>query len=155
MILSCLGWHVVRKWCPIWLPTDTRLRVSCISDVFCPRAACVQRVLGQVAMEQIWRMLDWSSCPPKQPTLSYIDGSRVVVKLAGTIPARALWEVDRIEVQAEPGLMLTCAASAEDVTVTRTRNSEKLRLRWLHGETRGPWSDWTHVVSAKLGQTWW
>ena len=99
-------------------------------------------------MERTLGALDLSTVTPKPPTVAAIDGSRIVVKIAGTTPAPALLAVEGVEVQQECGPITAVAPTAADVTLARTIPSDRLRLRWLKDGVRGPWSDWVLVVSG-------
>ena len=92
----------------------------------------------------IWGM----DVAPKPPVVATIDGIRIVVRIAGTIPAPALVAVEGVEVQQECGPVTAVVSTAADVTLARTTPSDRLRLRWLKDGVRGPWSDWVPVVSG-------
>ncbi len=105
---------------------------------FCLKAA-LERTLGA---------LDLSTVAPKPPAVAAIDGSRIVVEMAGTTPAPALLTVKGVEVQQECGPITAVAPTAAVVVFPRVAYEERLRLRWLKGGVRGPWSDWVPVVSG-------
>ena len=86
---------------------------------------------------------------PKPPAVATIDGIRVVVRIAGTIPAPALVAVEGVEVQQECGTVTVVAPTAAVVEVPRVACEERLRLRWLRNGVGGPWSNWTAVVSGR------
>ena len=86
---------------------------------------------------------------PKPPAVATIDGIRVVVRIAGTIPAPALVAVEGVEVQQECGTARVVAPTAAVVEVPRVACEERLRLRWLKDGVGGPWSNWTAVVSGR------
>ena len=86
---------------------------------------------------------------PKPPVIATIDGIRVVVRIAGTIPAPALVAVEGVEVQQECGTARVVAPTAAVVEVPRVACEERLRLRWLRNGVGGPWSNWTAVVSGR------
>ena len=86
---------------------------------------------------------------PKPPAVATIDGIRVVVRIAGTIPAPALVAVEGVEVQQECGTVTVIAPTAAVVEVPRVACEERLRLRWLRNGVGGPWSNWTAVVSGR------
>ena len=86
---------------------------------------------------------------PKPPAVATIDGIRVVVQIAGTIPAPALVAVEGVEVQQECGTVTAVAPTAAVVEVPRVACEERLRLRWLRNGVGGPWSNWTAVVSGR------
>ena len=93
----------------------------------------------------IWGM----DVAPKPPVIATIDGIRVVVQIAGTIPAPALVAVEGVEVQQECGTARVVAPTAAVVEVPRVACEERLRLRWLRNGVGGPWSNWTAVVSGR------
>ena len=93
----------------------------------------------------IWGM----DVAPKPPAVANIDGTRVVVRIAGTIPAPALVAVEGVEVQQECGTARVVAPTAAVVEVPRVACEERLRLRWLRNGVGGPWSNWTAVVSSR------
>ena len=93
----------------------------------------------------IWGM----DVAPKPPVIATIDGIRVVVRIAGTIPAPALVAVEGVEVQQECGTVTAVAPTAAVVEVPRVACEERLRLRWLRNGVGGPWSNWTAVVSSR------
>ena len=93
----------------------------------------------------IWGM----DVAPKPPVVATIDGIRVVVRIAGTIPAPALVAVEGVEVQQECGTVTAVAPTAAVVEVPRVACEERLRLRWLRNGVGGPWSNWTAVVSSR------
>ena len=93
----------------------------------------------------IWGM----DVAPKPPVIATIDGIRVVVRIAGTIPAPALVAVEGVEVQQECGTVRVVAPTAAVVEVPRVACEERLRLRWLRNGVGGPWSNWTAVVSGR------
>ena len=93
----------------------------------------------------IWGM----DVAPKPPVIATIDGIRVVVRIAGTIPAPALVAVEGVEVQQECGTVTVVAPTAAVVEVPRVACEERLRLRWLRNGVGGPWSNWTAVVSGR------
>ena len=93
----------------------------------------------------IWGM----DVAPKPPVIATIDGIRVVVQIAGTIPAPALVAVEGVEVQQECGTVTAVAPTAAVVEVPRVACEERLRLRWLRNGVGGPWSNWTAVVSSR------
>ena len=93
----------------------------------------------------IWGM----DVAPKPPVIATIDGIRVVVQIAGTIPAPALVAVQGVEVQQECGTVRVVAPTAAVVEVPRVACEERLRLRWLRNGVGGPWSNWTAVVSGR------
>ena len=93
----------------------------------------------------IWGM----DVAPKPPVIATIDGIRVVVQIAGTIPAPALVAVEGVEVQQECGTVIVVAPTAAVVEVPRVACEERLRLRWLRNGVGGPWSNWTAVVSGR------
>ena len=93
----------------------------------------------------IWGM----DVAPKPPVIATIDGIRVVVQIAGTIPAPALVAVEGVEVQQECGTVTVVAPTAAVVEVPRVACEERLRLRWLRNGVGGPWSNWTAVVSSR------
>jgi hypothetical protein len=93
----------------------------------------------------IWGM----DVAPKPPVIATIDGIRVVVQIAGTIPAPALVAVEGVEVQQECGTARVVAPTAAVVEVPRVACEERLRLRWLRNGVGGPWSNWTAVVSSR------
>ena len=93
----------------------------------------------------IWGM----DVAPKPPVIATIDGIRVVVRIAGTIPAPALVAVEGVEVQQECGTARVVAPTAAVVEVPRVACEERLRLRWLRNGVGGPWSNWTAVVSGR------
>ena len=93
----------------------------------------------------IWGM----DVAPKPPAVATIDGIRVVVQIAGTIPAPALVAVEGVEVQQECGTVRVVAPTAAVVEVPRVACEERLRLRWLRNGVGGPWSNWTAVVSGR------
>ena len=93
----------------------------------------------------IWGM----DVAPKPPVIATIDGIRVVVQIAGTIPAPALVAVQGVEVQQECGTVTAVAPTAAVVEVPRVACEERLRLRWLRNGVGGPWSNWTAVVSSR------
>ena len=93
----------------------------------------------------IWGM----DVAPKPPAVATIDGIRVVVRIAGTIPAPALVAVEGVEVQQECGTVRVVAPTAAVVEVPRVACEEKLRLRWLRNGVGGPWSNWMAVVSGR------
>ncbi len=86
---------------------------------------------------------------PKPPAVATIDGIRVVVQIAGTIPAPALVAVEGVEVQQECGTVRVVAPTAAVAEVPRVVCEERLRLRWLRNGVGGPWSNWTAVVSGR------
>jgi len=86
--------------------------------------------------------------PPERPAITTIDGSRIVVKIAGATPAPALLAVEGVEVQQECGPITAVAPTAAVTEVPRVAYEERLRLRWLKGGVHGPWSDWVPVVSG-------
>ena len=102
----------------------------------------------QAALERTLGALDLSTVAPKPPAVAAIDGSRIVVKIAGTTPAPTLLAVEGVEVQQECGPVTAVVSTAADVTLARTTPSDRLRLRWLKDGVRGPWSDWVPVVSG-------
>ena len=93
----------------------------------------------------IWGM----DVAPKPPVIATIDGIRVVVRIAGTIPVPALVAVEGVEVQQECGTVRVVAPTAAVVEVPRVACEERLRLRWLRNGVGGPWSNWTAVVSGR------
>ena len=93
----------------------------------------------------IWGM----DVAPKPPAFVTIDGSRIVVRIAGTIPVPALVAVEGVEVQQECGTVRVVAPTAAVVEVPRVAYEERLRLRWLKDGVGGPWSNWTAVVSSR------
>ena len=93
----------------------------------------------------IWGM----DVAPKPPVIATIDGIRVVVQIAGTIPAPALVAVEGVEVQQECGTVRVVAPTAAVFEVPRVACEERLRLRWLRNGVGGPWSNWTAVVSGR------
>ena len=93
----------------------------------------------------IWGM----DVAPKPPAVATIDGIRVVVRIAGTIPAPALVAVQGVEVQQECGTVRVVAPTAAVAEVPRVACEERLRLRWLRNGVGGPWSNWTAVVSGR------
>ena len=93
----------------------------------------------------IWGM----DVAPKPPVIATIDGIRVVVRIAGTIPAPALVAVEGVEVQQECGTVRVVAPTAAVVEAPRVACEERLRLRWLRNGVGGPWSNWTAVVSGR------
>ncbi len=93
----------------------------------------------------MWGLVDPA---PKPPVVTTIDGSRIVVKIAGTTPAPALLAVEGVEVQQECGPITAVVSTAADVTLARTTPSDRLRLRWLKDGVHGPWSGWVPVVSG-------
>ncbi len=93
----------------------------------------------------MWGLVDPA---PKPPAVAAIDGSRIVVKIAGTTPAPALLAVEAVEVQQECGPITAVAPTAAVVEIPRVAFEERLRLRWLKDGVRGPWSDWVPVVSG-------
>ncbi len=86
--------------------------------------------------------------PPEPPVITTIDGSVIVVRIAGTTPTPALLAVDAVEVQQECGPVTVVAPSAANVTLARTTPSDRLRQRWRSGGVGGPWSDWVPVVRS-------
>ncbi len=86
---------------------------------------------------------------PKPPVVATIDGTRVTVRIAGTIPAPALVAVQGVEVQQECGTVRVVAPTAAVAEVPRVACEERLRLRWLRNGVGGPWSNWTAVVSGR------
>ena len=93
----------------------------------------------------IWGM----DVAPKPPVIATIDGIRVVVQIAGTIPAPALVAVEGVEVQQECDTVTVVAPTAAVAEVPRVVCEERLRLRWLRNGVGGPWSNWTAVVSGR------
>ena len=93
----------------------------------------------------IWGM----DVAPKPPVIATIDGIRVVVQIAGTIPAPALVAVEGVEVQQECGTVRVVAPTAAVAEVPRVACEERMRLRWLRNGVGGPWSNWTAVVSGR------
>ena len=94
----------------------------------------------------MWGLVDPA---PKPPTVTTIDGSRIMVKIAGTTPAPALLAVEAVEVQQECGPITAVAPTAAVAEVPRVACEERLRLRWLRNGVGGPWSNWTAVVSGR------
>jgi hypothetical protein len=88
------------------------------------------------------------SVPPEPPAIARVDGSVIVVRIAGTTPAPALLAVEAVDVQQECGPVTVVVPTAADVTLARTTSSDRLRLRWRIGGVGGPWSDWVPVVSG-------
>jgi hypothetical protein len=99
----------------------------------------------QDALMVLWGLVD---VKPKPPAIAHVDGSVIVVRIAGTIPAPALLAVEGVEVQQEFGPITTVVPTAANVTLARTAPSDRLRLRWKSVGVGGPWSDWVPVVSG-------
>jgi hypothetical protein len=88
--------------------------------------------------------------PPEPPIVTVFDGSRIVVRVAGTIPAPEVLAVERVEVQQAPGSIGVIAAAPTDsvVELKLVTAKDRLRLRWVLAGVGGPWSEWTLVVSG-------
>ena len=102
----------------------------------------------QAALERTLGALDLSTVAPKPPAVAAIDGSRIVVRIAGTTPAPALLAVEAVEVQQECGPVTAVAPTAAVAEISRVAYEERLRLRWRSGGVGGPLSDWVPVVSG-------
>ncbi len=136
----CSGRRVVPRPCCglFWVVLGNRVSVACFVVwllAFLVTVRCLQDAL--IALIGV---------PPEPPVVTAIDGSRIVVKIAGTTPAPALLAVEGVEVQQECGTVTVVVSTAADVTLARTAPSDRLRLRWLKDGVRGPWSDWVPVV---------
>ncbi len=143
--LSCAEWLA---WCHFSTSLDARRRVattllwSVLGRCLQPTpVACFVHCLQDALIALI-------GVPPERPAITTIDGSRIVVRIAGTTPAPALLAVEGVEVQQECGPITAVAPTAADATLARTTPSDRLRLRWLKDGVRGPWSDWVPVVSG-------
>ncbi len=84
--------------------------------------------------------------PPEPPVIALVDGLRIVVRIAGTLPSSTKLVVDGVEVQQELGSVTSALATAETVELARSGPSERLRLRWMRGGVKGPWGNWRALV---------
>jgi hypothetical protein len=107
--------------------------------------AALLRFVSQDALMAMWDLVDVA---PKPPVITSIDGSRIVVRIAGTTPDPALLAVEGVEVQQECGTVRVVAPT-DVAEVPRVACEERLRLRWLKDGVGGPWSNWTAVVSGR------
>ena len=88
---------------------------------------------------------------PTPPTIAHLDGSSVLVRIAGTIPDPTLHAVDSVEVEQEgwcsPVVSLP-PDSVEPLRLDRRGLQERVRVRWVRHGVPGPWSKWAQAVSA-------
>ncbi len=111
-----------------------------------PNSAAPPALLRFVSQDALMALI---GMPPEPPVIATIDGSRIVVRIAGTTPDPALLAVEGVEVQQECGTVTAAAPTAAVVEVPRVACEERLRLRWLRNGVGGPWSNWTAVVSGR------